>query len=264
MKEIVLTALSDANLATHISENLEENGYEVVLAEDGNDALSKMRELLPSLVLIDTHLAGLDGYSVLHEKSFDKHITKIPVIIISNSGSPVQMHRIPSTPTIRDYIIKTHIEPSEVLQKVSLIIGNSSGTELDANSKGEPVKASKGKIILWVEDDNLLSNILSKKFESSGYELVKAKDGDEALRKVDAHSPDIIILDILLPGMTGFEILQKIRMKEHLKKVPVMMLSNMSKESDIEKAKTLGAQRFVVKAAVSLDEIIREVEALIH
>ena len=76
--------------------------------------------------------------------------------------------------------------------------------------------------------------------------------------------PDIIILDILLPEMSGFDILQKIKMNENMRKIPVIMLSNMSKQSDIEKAKLLGANRFIVKAAVSLDEIIREIEALMN
>jgi len=74
--------------------------------------------------------------------------------------------------------------------------------------------------------------------------------------------PDIIVLDIMLPEMNGFDILQKIKMNEKHKKIPVIMLSNLSKQADIEKAKMLGANKFIVKAAVSLDEIIHEIATL--
>ena len=76
-------------------------------------------------------------------------------------------------------------------------------------------------------------------------------------------TPDIIVLDLLLPGMDGFDILQKIKMDSRLKKIPVMILSNLSKPGDLEKAKLLGATKFIVKAASSLDNIIEEVKKIV-
>ena len=74
---------------------------------------------------------------------------------------------------------------------------------------------------------------------------------------------DIFILDIMLPEMSGFDILQKIKMNENLRGVPVIILSNLSKQGDIERAKMLGANKYIVKAAASLDEIIHEIGLLI-
>ncbi len=94
--------------------------------------------------------------------------------------------------------------------------------------------------------------------------MLKASNGEEALKLIEAETPDVIVLDIMLPGMDGFEILQKIKMNEKFRNIPAMMLSNLNKPTDIEKAKTLGAQKFLVKAAVSLDEIRREVDNLLQ
>ncbi|MES3030790.1 MAG: response regulator [Patescibacteria group bacterium] len=260
MKEKILIAISDSSLSTLIEQKLTSVGYSTIIARDGKEALEKMKSAMPDLALIDVVLPALSGYEVMTEKSLDRMITKIPVIVVSNAGTTLEMHRIPSTPVMKDYIVKSHIEPDEVLQKIEKALGRGADAP-GATPAGTPAKAG-GKKVLWVEDDKLLSSILSKKIENSGHILLKANNGEEALEILKTEVPDMIVLDILLPGMTGFEILQKVRTDERFRKLPAMMLSNMSKPSDLEMAKTLGVQRFIVKAAASLDEIIREISNL--
>jgi len=261
MKEKILIAISDVVLTNILIQKLKQSKYRVYTALDGKDVLEKMKTLSPDLVLIDIVLSGKNGYDVLQEKSYDRIITKIPVIIVSNSGVPIQMRLIPSTPTIKDYIIKTHIEPNEVLEKIAKVFGD---TYIPISDDGKsPIENTKKFSILWVEDDRLLGSILSKKFVESGYKLLKANDADEAFAFLSKETPDIIILDIFLPKANGFDILQRIRNDRKFQKVPIMMLTNMSKQSDIEKAKILGADKFLVKAAVSPDEIVAEIDSLI-
>lgn len=262
-KEKILIALGDKNLSTLLMQQLKELGYDTDSVINGKDALARMKSFKPNIVLVDTNLPILNGYEVLTQKSFDREITKIPVIVVSNSGMPVQMNKLPSTPVIKDFIIKTHVEPREVIEKIEKILGREySVTTFAPALKDQP--HGGGEKILWVEDDKLLSTILSKKIETTGYKLLKAKNGQEAFAFLAAEVPNIIILDIMLPEMSGFEVLQKIKTEDRLRKVPVIMLSNLSKQGDIEKAKLLGANKFVVKAAVSLDEIIREIDTLIR
>ncbi len=261
-KEKILIALGDRNLSALLMQQLKELGYDADSVTNGKDAIEKMKSFKPHLALIDTNLPVINGYEVLTQKSFDREITKIPVIVVSNSGMPVQMNKLPSTPVMKDFIIKTHVEPREVIEKIEKALGR----EYTIDSSAPVAKDQShggGKKVLWVEDDKLLSTILSKKIEATGYKLLKAKNGQEAFAFLTTEVPDIIILDIMLPEMSGFEVLQKIKTENRLRKVPVIMLSNLSKQGDIEKAKLLGANKFVVKAAVSLDEIIREIDALI-
>src|SRR3989344_5269143 len=259
MKEKILIALSDQSLINILSKKLNEEGYVPIVANRGEEALDIMHSQSPDLALIDLVLPGKNGYDVLCEKSLDRFITKIPIIIISNYGAPIEMRKIPSTSSIKDYIIKTHVEPDDVLEKINAAFGR---VYEKTDEKGNIIGKPQGKKILWAEDDKLLSTILFKKFESYGHTILKAKDSNDTFTFLENEKPDIIILDILLPGMNGLDILQKIKMNEKLRNIPVMILSNLSKESDIEKAKMLGAQKFVVKAAVSLDEIVKEVEEL--
>ncbi len=258
MKEKILIALSDPNLALHLADKLKIEGYIPSIVKDGDEALESMRIDSPDLLVIDLVLPGKSGYDVLAEKTLDRMITKIPVLISSNTGGTIEMKRIPSTPTIKDYVIKAHVEPEEIIQKIGVIFNHPYNPK---PGQAAPAKSASRKI-LWVEDDKFLSNILVKKFESSGHKVLKATDGEGALRLAEQETPDIIVLDILLPGMNGFDILQKLKANPKMKNVPAIMLSNMNKPSDIEKAKSLGAQKFLVKAAVSLDEIVKEVDQL--
>ncbi|MDO8430469.1 MAG: response regulator [Candidatus Taylorbacteria bacterium] len=261
MKEKILIALSDVNLINVLTEQLKIAGYVCSSVSNGNEVINQMKILKPDLLLIDTVMPNKSGYDVLNEKSFDKDVTRIPVIIISNAGEPIHMKQIPSTPVIKDYVVKSHVEPSEVLQKIEKAFGRGPVAE---KIETTPIETGKGKTVLWVEDDKLLGSILSKKFQMTGYKLLKAVDGTEALKLLDTNMPDVILLDIMIPGaMNGVDILTEIRKRENFKNVPVIMLSNLNKESDLERARKLGANKFLVKATISLDEIIAEVDKLI-
>lgn len=118
------------------------------------------------------------------------------------------------------------------------------------------------KKILWVEDDKLIGTILSKKLLSSGFDIFHAQNGEEAFEILKSVLPDAIVLDLVLPNMSGFEILETIRKDDSVNKIPVMILSNLSKQSDMERAKALGAKKFLVKATASLDQIVEEMRSL--
>jgi CheY-like chemotaxis protein len=127
----------------------------------------------------------------------------------------------------------------------------------------KPASPLKGKTVLWVEDDKFLSDILVRKFQQIGCDIQRMKNGEEALAFLEQKVPHVILLDILLPGMNGFDILQKVKMNPKLRSIPVVILSNTSQSSDLEKSKVLGANLFLVKAAVSLDQILHEVGSLV-
>jgi len=212
MKEKVLLALSDLNLTKVLSEELTKANFVVEIVVSGSDVIPKLKEVKSDILLIDTMLPDENGYDVLNKKSLDKDVTKIPVIIISNSGAPIHVSRIPSTPMIKDYVVKAHVDPVEVIEKVNKVFGR----DLEGGDK-KSEQTNTGKKILWVEDDRLLSTILSKKLTASGYTLLKANEGNAALTILESEVPNLIILDIMLPGMTGLEVLQKIKWMLSLK-----------------------------------------------
>lgn len=119
-----------------------------------------------------------------------------------------------------------------------------------------------GKKILWVEDDKFLSSIVEKKIANSGATLLLAVDGEHALHMIDEEIPDIIVCDIILPTIDGFEILKRVKESPRTKDVPFILLSNLGHVEDIEKGRQYGADLFLVKAAVNLDEVLVKIKDL--
>lgn len=255
MKNILIIE-DDAFLGDVLLEKFKKEGFEAVLSRDGAEGFQKIKELKPDLVLLDIILSNMNGYEILEAKQKDPEIEKIPVIIISNSGQPVEINRALAL-GVKDYFIKAQFDPEEVMVKVRNFLkkngeGNAQAVDSLKTSSGQLT----GKKILWVEDDSFLSEIIARKLAAEKCVLVHAKDAESALSLLEAEKPDIILLDILLPGMSGFELLKKIKAIPAVKDIPVIMLSNLGQESDIEKGNGLGAKRFLVKASLTLDEII--------
>jgi DNA-binding response OmpR family regulator len=110
--------------------------------------------------------------------------------------------------------------------------------------------------VMVVEDDPLLADLLAQKFTSEQFDLRYAPTGEAALEMLKSETPDLILLDIMLPGIDGFEVLKQIKENPEKKAVPVIILSNLGQESDIEKGTQLGAEKFIVKVSLTLDEVI--------
>lgn len=109
--------------------------------------------------------------------------------------------------------------------------------------------------ILLVEDDRFLRRACEISLRQRGFSVTTAADGEEALRKVRAEPPDLILLDLLMPKMTGTEVLKALRAEEATKEIRVLILSNSSREQDVEEIKTLGVSGYFVKADLSLQEL---------
>jgi two-component system phosphate regulon response regulator PhoB len=109
--------------------------------------------------------------------------------------------------------------------------------------------------ILLVEDDRFLRRACEVSLRQRGFVVTTAADGEEALRQVRAEPPDLILLDLLMPKMTGTEVLKALRAEEATKEIRVLILSNSSREQDVEEIKTLGVSGYFVKADLSLQEL---------
>lgn len=96
-----------------------------------------------------------------------------------------------------------------------------------------------------------------------GRRLTRVGRAEEAIASIEEEIPGAIVLDILLPGMNGFELLAKLRGDARLNEVPIIVLSNYSQEDDIARAKSLGADRYLVKATLSLDDVMKAIDAVV-
>ena len=114
--------------------------------------------------------------------------------------------------------------------------------------------------ILLVEDDDFLRELIVKKLNQENYEVSEAVDGEEAVKKVKEIVPDLVLLDLILPGMDGFKVLSQIKEDSALTHIPVIILSNLGQREDVEKALKLGAADYMIKAHFTPNEIIKKIK----
>lgn len=122
---------------------------------------------------------------------------------------------------------------------------------------------ARKKIIMIVEDDEILLRALYLKFENLGFTLASATDGDTAVKVIQRVNPNIILLDLILPKTDGFGVLKILKSDPQTKDIPVVVLSNLGDDSDVSRAKELGALDYFVKANTKLGDLQEKVVKLL-
>lgn len=121
------------------------------------------------------------------------------------------------------------------------------------------------KKIMVVEDDIFVMDIYQTKLEQSGFEVISVANGLEAMKKLEEENifPDFILLDIIMPYMDGLEVLKKIKENEKLKKIPVILLTNLSQREEIDQGMKLGAMDYIIKSHFTPSEVLEKVNSYI-
>lgn len=281
-KQRILVAEDDKLLRDILSDKLTKAGYVVDQAEDGVIALEKMKAARPDLALIDILMPRKGGIEVLEEMNATAKLKDVPTIIVSNAGQLKEIDNVRKLGA-RDFIIKTVFDPNQILEKIKNILEGKTDTQGEwelhsqnvteesissLNTMSEETKpavdSSKPKpFVLVVEDDKFLRELLVKKLTAEGFEVENALDGEVAFGILANKTPDIILLDLILPNIDGFEILARVRKDVRTAKTPVVIFSNLGEKADIDKAMSLGATDFMVKANFTLDEIVEKIHSII-
>lgn len=119
------------------------------------------------------------------------------------------------------------------------------------------------KTILLIEDDPFLIDLYTTKFKEVGFEVEVAADGEKGLKKMREKKPDLILLDIVLPAINGWEILGEIKKDENLRDLKVIILSNLTQKEEVEKGLKLGAIKYLIKAHYTPTEVVEEVKKIL-
>jgi len=115
------------------------------------------------------------------------------------------------------------------------------------------------KKILIIEDEEILLNLLEKKLSQIGYDVSIAKDGVEGVNKVESEIPDLILLDIVMPKMGGFEVMKELQKRKNFSNIPIIIISNSGQPVEIDLAQKLGAKDWLIKTDFDPQEVIDKV-----
>lgn len=270
-KKKILVIEDEKPLLMAIKSKLELEGYDVVFAEDGEKGAELIRSEKPDLLLLDILLPKKDGFEILEGLEKDK--IKLPIIIISNSGQPVEIERAKRL-GVRDFLIKADFSPAEVLEKVEEIIPSGASKKdkmpdeeelIEEKTEFVAPKAPDGAShILVVEDDEFLREVMCQKLVKEAFDVSAAVDANAAFEIIKEKPPHLILLDLILPGMDGFEFLNQLKKDNTTKDIPVIVLSNLGQKEDIDRAKSFGATDYLIKANFTPSEIVQKIRSVLN
>jgi DNA-binding response OmpR family regulator len=178
----------------------------------------------------------------------------------------------------KDYLVKADFTPDEVLEKARVMLQNHQNSLREQSISAEPqetVPLAASKVlpvvvtsavpgaqdnlikVVIVEDDPMLRNMLSVKLSKQiDFASMFISDGSQAVQSIRLFEPQVVVLDLMLPGLNGLEILEQLKTDEALKTLPVIILTNKSDDTDKQRAKELGAAKYLIKAMTDLKDLV--------
>ncbi|NTX65078.1 response regulator [Myxococcus sp. CA051A] len=240
----VLVVDDDPLIQQLVTGQLEPAGFKVVVAEDGIAALKRARELKPQAILLDIHLPKLDGWSVLSQLKGDQALASIPVILISVEEQRARGFSLGAC----EYLVKP-VEPERLVEVVQRCLGQPSGTS-----------AGVGEVLV-VDDDSATRELVSRNLRRAGFSTAEARNGEDALLKARVSPPSLVVLDLMMPNLDGFEVLRRLRAEKL--QVPVVVLTGKSLTHEEESLLRDGFAGFVKKGGHALEDVIAQAKGLL-
>lgn len=240
-KPVVLVVDDDPKASELLSLTLSQEGYLVVPAFDGEEAIEKARILRPSAITLDILLPKKDGWDVLGELKSLPETRDIPVVIVS----VVEDHQKGLNLGAVEYLVKP-VERQDLLKALKKF---EKTFNLRASGRSSPE-------ILVVDDDLQALDLVEEILVPEGYKVIKASSGKEGVKLAKGRKPDLMILDLLMPEMTGFEVLNELRKEQLTKEIPVIIFTAKEITPEDKKALNDDVKLVMSKSAFSRSELV--------
>lgn len=246
-KKTILVVEDEEPLIETLKLKLEKEGFAVVAAEDGEEGIKKAESAKPDIILLDLLLPKVRGEDVLSYLKKHAELKKIPVIIISNSGQPVEIKKLLENGA-DDYIIKADFTIDDILERVYNTLEKQSGRP----------------DVLVAEDETFLRTVLAKKLRLLGFRVLTTLDGDITLKMILEMKPRVVLLDLLMPGISGIEVLHALKNDASYDRsiTKVIILSNYSGKEDEPVIREMTSGYFI-KSNFDIDDIVAKIKELL-
>jgi DNA-binding response OmpR family regulator len=238
----VMVIDDDNHIVDVIGLRLRQRGVRVTPARDGVTAMKLMSRDLPDLIVLDIVMQGMSGHEVLMKLKKDPRLATIPVIMLTGQTEQKDVVSAIYSGAI-DYIIKP-VDMDMLIQRIEKTLYASRHT------------------VLIADNDHLILQLLENRFRMRGFKVLLADDGKKAWDAAMTKLPDLVVLDRMMPGLDGLHVLKNMRGEKATRGIPVIVLSARKEEHDIETARRMGANDYVIKPFLSDDLIARSINLL--
>jgi CheY-like chemotaxis protein len=233
----VLVVEDDVPIRVMVTDLLSDAGYGVTEAQTGHEALSRLHERRPDLIVLDLMLPGMSGWEFLDRAREQLARAKIPVMIFSAIHGKSDY---PATLGVAAWFTKP-LDIPRFLGAVEQL----AGVPHFAHTKRSPLSSTSARILI-VEDESTIRDLVTEQLDGAGYMTDAVGSTTEAWQRIDAHRPDLILLDLMLPVEDGWTFLHRRRDDTLLASIPVVVIS-AAPHARLLEAKTIGADAFLSK-----------------
>jgi CheY-like chemotaxis protein len=232
----ILVVDDDQTVREVMERYLAREGFLVVTASGGHEGLRLARELHPAAITLDVMMPDLDGWTVLAAIKGDPELADIPVILVTIVDEKNRGYSLGAT----DYMVK----PVD-RERLTGVLRNICG--------------AVGRQVLLVDDDDMMRRGMRLALEQDGWQVSEAENGRVALARLAETRPDVIVLDLMMPEMDGFEFLVEMRSRAEWRDIPVLVVT--AKDLTVAERSRLNGdvERVLQKGASELDELLREI-----
>jgi PAS domain S-box-containing protein len=236
---LVLAIDDDPNAIYLLRENLAEVGYRVVGATSSADGLEKARRLKPSAITLDIVMPGKDGWQVLHDLKADPKTRDIPVIMLSIVDQKDLGYRLGAS----DYLLKPFDREAVV----------------ETLSRFSPLNGQ----ILVVDDDPLVPDLIRQLLVEDNYRIGHAADGSDALDSIENDQPDVILLDLLMPEMDGFAVIEALQRSQEHGDIPIIVLTAKALTEEERKMLNTRVAAVIEKQGLTREQLLQELRQVL-
>ncbi len=244
----------------------ESEGFEVAVAANGADGYKLAKQIKPDLVFLDLIMPLVDGFQALKMIREDEETKNLLIVVLSNLGQEEEIAKV-MTQGANAFLVKASLTPKQLVEKARellLLEAKISEQSLEILEGGEPevLPEHKDTKILFIEDNKEIIMMYRLQFEKCGYNIELAENGAWGLKMAQQKKYDIIVMDLMMPAMNGYEMLRVIKMNSANQDTPVIVISNSAQDEEIEKALEAGANKFLIKSQIAPKELIAEIAIL--
>jgi len=271
MSKKILIIEDEEYLVDMYTMKFESEGFDVLSANNGKDGLAIAKKTKPDLILLDLIMPKMDGYQVLEELLHHESTKNSLIYIFSNLGQGKEVER-GLKKGADGYFVKSNLTPSQLVTKIKKILSNGEAVEvadvLKITPKGKlsnKLKSTKGVAegaikVLLIEDERPILRMYQVELENQGMMVEPSANGAWGLKLAKQKDFDVIIMDINMPAMNGFKAIEELRKAEKTKTTPIMVISNSAQDAEIDKAKKLGADCFLLKSRITPSRLVKEIK----
>lgn len=269
MTKIIIVE-DDPMISEIYQKKFSEADFEVFTADSGDQALLLAKKEKPDIVLLDLIIPRMNGFEVLEEiKKSGRYDPNIKVVVFSNLSQKEDQDKARNLGA-DGFISKSDYAPSELVREIKRILNtfkeemkNEKKNGANPETSNENGDGNGPKKILMIEDEDIFEEMFGGKLRQDGYNVTFAKNGVWGMKEAMKGGYDLMVIDMILPGMTGDEIVAKLKMEEKTKNIPVIILSASVEEQMGKKVKEMGVNAFFVKTQLVPSELSQKVSELL-